>query len=58
MKIAAEALLVFGSAFNGLEAPYEGYTRVEIDGRVYTLKDFGYSLSSIPDDGGEVTDSN
>ena len=57
MKIAAEALLVFGSAFNGLEAPYEGYTRVEINGRVYTLKDFGYSLSSIPDDGGEVADS-
>ncbi|WP_082699225.1 hypothetical protein [Arthrobacter sp. EPSL27] len=44
MKIAVEALLVFGTAFNGLEAPRKGYTKVELNGRIYTLEDFGYTL--------------
>jgi hypothetical protein len=43
MKAAAEALLVFGTSFNGLEAPYNGYTRVELNNRIYTLEDFGYT---------------
>ena len=43
MHIATEALLVFGIAFNGLNAPYNGYTRVELNGRVYTLGDFGFT---------------
>lgn len=46
MKVAAEALLVFGWAYNGLNAPHPSYTRVDLGGRIYTLKDFGYSLSS------------
>ncbi|CAH0238926.1 MULTISPECIES: hypothetical protein [unclassified Arthrobacter] len=44
MKIAVEALLVFGTAFNGLEAPYKGFTRVEFNNRIYTLEHFGYTL--------------
>ncbi|MDP9984098.1 hypothetical protein J2W14_003521 [Pseudarthrobacter oxydans] len=44
MRIATEALLVFGTSFNGLEAPYSGFTRVEMNGRSYTLGDFGYTL--------------
>lgn len=44
MRIATEELLVFGTSFNGLEAPYIGYTRVQINGRSYTLGDFGYTL--------------
>jgi hypothetical protein len=46
MKVAAEALLVFGWAYNGLKAPHPSYTRVELDGHTYTLKDFGYTLNS------------
>ena len=44
MKVAAEALLVFGTSFNGLEAPYNGYTRVQLNNYIYTLEDFGYTL--------------
>ncbi|MDP9982102.1 hypothetical protein J2W14_001486 [Pseudarthrobacter oxydans] len=46
MKTAAEALLVFGSGYNGLNLPHLSYTRVDLDGRIYTLKDFGYTLNS------------
>ena len=46
MKVAAEALLVFGWAYNGLKAPHPNYTRVELDGQIYTLGDFGYILNS------------
>ena len=46
MKVAAEALLVFGWAYNGLKAPHPSYTRVDLDGKIYTLKDFGYTLNS------------
>lgn len=45
MKTAAEALLVFGWAYNGFKAPHPSYTRVELDDRIYTLKDFGYTLN-------------
>jgi hypothetical protein len=44
MNIAVEALLVFGTAFNALEAPYKGYVRVELNNHIYTLEDFGYTL--------------
>lgn len=44
MKIAVEALLVFGTAFNGLDAPYKGFTRVELNHNIYTIEDFGYTL--------------
>lgn len=46
MKIAVEALLVFGWAYNGLEAPHPSYTRVDLDGKIHTLEDFGYTLHS------------
>lgn len=46
MQIATEALLIFGTAFNGLAAPYVGFTRVELNGRIYTLRDFGYTLDA------------
>jgi hypothetical protein len=45
MKVAAEALLVFGWAYNGLKAPHPSYTRVDLEGKIYTLKDFGYALN-------------
>lgn len=44
MKIAVEALLVFGTAFNGLDAPYKGFTRVELNNNIYMIEDFGYTL--------------
>lgn len=44
MKIAVAALLVFGTAFNGLDAPYKGFTRVELNNNIYTIEDFGYTL--------------
>ncbi|WP_269936542.1 hypothetical protein [Arthrobacter sp. HY1533] len=46
MKVAAEALLVFGWAYNGLKAPHPSYTRVDLDGKIYTLEAFGYTLNS------------
>ena len=46
MTTAAEALLVFGSGYNGLKLPHLSYTRVDLDGRIYTLEDFGYTLTS------------
>ncbi|WP_346925254.1 hypothetical protein [uncultured Arthrobacter sp.] len=46
MKLAAEALLVFGWAYNGLKAPHPSYARVDLEGNIYTLKDFGYDLNS------------
>lgn len=46
MTIAAEALLVFGWAYNGLKAPHPSYTRVDLEGQIYTLKDFGYAVNS------------
>lgn len=46
MKIATEALLVFGWAYNGLKAPHPSYTRVDLDGQICTLRDFGYTLNS------------
>ena len=46
MKTSAEALLVFGSGYNGLKLPHPSYTRVDLDGEIYTLKDFGYTLNS------------
>ncbi|WP_018772853.1 hypothetical protein [Arthrobacter sp. 131MFCol6.1] len=45
-EVATEALLVFGWAYNGLKAPHPSYTRVDLDGKIYTLKDFGYALNS------------
>ncbi|TFC61186.1 hypothetical protein E3O62_05835 [Cryobacterium sp. TMT2-15-1] len=41
MLLATEALLVFGSFYDGDSKP-EGWTRVELDGVVYTLVSFGY----------------
>jgi hypothetical protein len=46
MNVATEALLVFGWAYNGLKAPHPSYTRVDLDGKIYTLQDFGYTLNS------------
>lgn len=46
MRTAAEALLVFGSGYNGLKLPHLSYTRVDLDGRIYTLEDFGYTLNA------------
>ena len=46
MEVAAEALLVFGWAYNGLKAPHPSYTRVDLGGQIYTLRDFGYALDS------------
>ena len=45
MEVAAEALLVFGSGYNGLKVPHPSYTRVDVGGQIYTLRDFGYALS-------------
>jgi hypothetical protein len=46
MKVATEALLVFGSSFNGLNTPNPRYVRVDFDGKIYTVEDFGYRLAS------------
>ena len=46
MTVAAEALVVFGSAFNGLKVPDRRYTRVALNDTILTLEDFGYPLSS------------
>jgi hypothetical protein len=40
MMLAAEALLVFGSDYDGSAKP-EGFYRVEHEGKVYTNRDFG-----------------
>ena len=45
MKTTAEALLVFGSGYNGLRLPHLSYTRVDLDGKIHTLEDFGYTLN-------------
>ena len=39
--LATEALLLFGDIYNGDSKP-EGYSRVELDGVIYTLASFGY----------------
>ncbi|AWB88993.1 hypothetical protein [Homoserinimonas hongtaonis] len=44
--LAAEALLVFGSMYDGLRKP-DGFNRVSIEGNTYTLSSFGYE--SVPD---------
>jgi hypothetical protein len=41
MLLAVEALLVFGSFYNGDSKP-EGWARFELDGAVYTLASFGH----------------
>jgi hypothetical protein len=46
MTVAAEALVVFGSAYNGLRVPNRRYTRVELNDGIFTLEDFGYELSA------------
>lgn len=45
MTVAAEALVVFGSAYNGFKVPNRRYTRVEVNEKIYTLEDFGYTTS-------------
>lgn len=42
MTVATEALVVFGSAYNGFKVPNRRYTRVELNDEIYTLEDFGY----------------
>ena len=39
--LAVEALLVYGSFFNGLSRP-DGYRRIVFEGREWVLSDFGY----------------
>lgn len=46
MKTATEALLVFGWAYNGLNPPHPRYVRVQLNGQIYTLEDFGYTLKA------------
>ena len=43
--LAAEALLVFGSFYNGLAKP-DGYNRVDVGEKTYTLSSFGYASAS------------
>lgn len=38
--LAVEALLIYGGHYDGDKRP-EGYNRVELEGRVYTKRDFG-----------------
>ena len=47
MTVATEALVVFGSAYNGFKAPNRRYTRVELNDEIYTLEDFGYKVSHV-----------
>ena len=43
LLIAAEALAVFGEAYNGFDVSNENYTRISIGGdKLYTLNDFDY----------------
>lgn len=46
MRVATEALLVFGWAYNGLNAPHPRYVRVELNAQTYTAEDFGYTLNA------------
>lgn len=41
LRLAAEALLIFGRDYNGLELEPD-YVRVLLDGKVLTRRDFGY----------------
>lgn len=41
LRLAAEALLIFGGDYNGLELEPD-YVRVLLDGKVLTRRDFGY----------------
>ena len=45
MLLATEALLVFGSFYDGDSKP-EGWTQVELDGVIYTLASFGCEFGS------------
>lgn len=42
MRIAAEALLVYGAAYDGIYYK-DGYTRIELDGELLRLSTFGYT---------------
>ena len=45
MRLATEALLVYGTNYNGLARP-DGYNRVELDGVELRLSDFGIAGAS------------
>lgn len=45
MRLATEALLLFGSFYDGDSKP-EGWTQVELHGVIYTLASFGYEFGS------------
>lgn len=46
LRVAAEAMLVCGSTYNGLDYK-DGYFRVELDGELLRLSDFGYTSKGI-----------